>query len=32
MQDAMLDKAGSGGGDAKDEDCSSLKVCLVFGV
>ena len=22
MQDAMLDKAGSGGGDAKDEDCS----------
>ena len=32
MQDAMLDKAGFGGGDAKDEDCSSLKVCLVFGV
>ena len=22
MQDAMLDKAGFGGGDAKDEDCS----------
>ena len=33
MQDAKLGSAaGFGGGDAKDEDCSSLKVCLVFGV
>ena len=24
--------AGFGGGDAKGQDCSSLKICLVFGV